>query len=84
MTTEQDRETATLRAAARRALAASPRWKEATDTLPRASIDRIGPVDLDACSHEELDNIAAWATNVTDVMPAHLVAYLGAVREATR
>lgn len=78
-------EIATLRAAARRALAASAQWRDETRALSLAALEEIGPVDLDACSAEELDDIAAWANGQTEAgMPAHLAAYLGTVRDATR
>ncbi len=78
------RETEALRAAARAALIASPRWAAVTKDLPPRSIARIGPVDLEACTADELDDIAVWAIGRDVPMPAHLAAYIGAVREATR
>jgi hypothetical protein len=73
-----------LPAAVRDALAISPRWIEATRDLPTRLVERVGPVDLEACSEDELLEIASWAMGKRKEMPAHLVAYLGAVREATR
>ncbi len=74
----------TILAAAYRALKTSPRWAAATKDLPPRSVARIGPVDLDACSPDELDDIAVWAIGRDVAMPAHLAAYIGAVKEATR
>ncbi len=76
-------QTETLRAAAYRALKASPRWAAVTKDLPPRSLERIGPVDIEACTPDELDDIAVWAIGRDVPMPAHLAAYLGAAKEAS-
>ena len=59
-------------------------WAAATKDLPPQSIERIGPVDLETSSPDELDDIVVFAVGRDLPMPGRLAAYLGAVKEAVR